>query len=154
MAVALQPRVTDGDRGGVLTVSNNVARRIVAPGLEAIGQIHNGEVSARAVSMLQTQSVIADVARRRKMTAPKRSAVFDGLCRDLSAALRGEGHLVLDEEVIAEAERWLILLRAQLGRSSKANLVALIDTMVLMAGAHSNEVAQSKGGECEQVGDE
>lgn len=115
-------------------ISQRIARKIVQPAIEAIVQIKHGEINNKAIGVLSTQTAIAEQARKMGLRVPAECEQLNRLCRDLNRALREQLSIEVEHEDVLISERWLILLREQLGRAKKQDLAELVDRLVLAAG--------------------
>ncbi len=115
-------------------ISQRIARKIVQPAIEAIVQIKHGEINSKAIGVLSTQTAIAELARKMGLRVPAECEQLNRLCRDLNRALREQLSIEVDHDDVLISERWLTLLREQLGRAKKQDLAELVDRLVLAAG--------------------
>ena len=67
------------------------------------------------------------LARNMGLRVPPECEQLNQLCRDLNRALAEGASLVVEHEDVVASERWLIMLREQLGRAKKQDLVELLD---------------------------
>ncbi|MDN0082379.1 hypothetical protein QU487_06380 [Crenobacter sp. SG2305] len=124
-----------------MTSSKILAKRLVEPGVVALQAIREGEISAQQIVNLHMMTRLAVRARARRMVAPKNSQPVEALTRPITGAFTSGERVILDEETIEQAELWVKALRDQLGRSSQANLMGLINDLVLIASIKSAEQA-------------
>lgn len=115
-------------------ISQRIARKIVQPAIEAMVQIKRGEINSKAIGVLSTQTAIAELARKMGLRVPAECEQLNRMCRDLNRALREQHSIEVEHDDVLIAERWLILLREQLGRAKKQDLAELVDRLVLAAG--------------------
>lgn len=114
------------------TISQLVAKRFVAPGLDAIAAIRAGKVAVHDVVNLHMLTRLALRARTRQLTAPK-PGILNALVQQLAAGISTGDTVELDPHAITEAEQWIRKLAAQMGRTSTPNLQRLIEDLILIA---------------------
>lgn len=115
-------------------ISQSIACKIVQPAILAISQIKHGEIRDQAIGVLSTQTAIAALARSMGLQAPPECEPLNKMCRELNRALRDQAGVAVDHEEVLVCERWLDMLREQLGRAKKQELVELVDRLVIAAG--------------------
>ncbi len=115
-------------------ICQRIAYKIVQPAIEAIVQIKHGEINSKAIGVLSTQTAIAELARMMGLKVPTECKQLNRMCQDLNRALREQLSIEVDHDDVLIAERWLILLREQLGRAKKQELSELVDRLVLAVG--------------------
>lgn len=115
-------------------LSKDIVKRLINPGITSISFIRGGEISDEYISNLYLIGYLASCARRRNLTAPKNNKPLNDLVEPIATAFKNNETAILDEEVIDAAEKWLKTFEGQLGRSSVANLMRLLDDMILGAG--------------------
>jgi len=67
------------------------------------------------------------------LQVPAECEQLNRMCRDLNRALQEQHSIEVEHDDVLIAERWLILLREQLGRAKKQDLAELVDRLVLEA---------------------
>lgn len=105
---------------------------MVAPGLNALAAMRQGNVDRQHASNLRLMKKIAGAARQSRLLAPD-PGVLDSLISPLESALASGAVMQLDLDELERAELWMIALRDMLGRASSQSIQALLDAMVVDA---------------------
>lgn len=111
--------------------AKTIASQLVAPGFAALKSVHSGMIGMQDTVNLGMMGVLSRRAGTRGLPVPDVTPQVQAVVGPVAAALRGDGKVELDHDVLMQAEAALSQLRNAFSKVSTYTLSALVNDLIL-----------------------